>query len=387
MTRLFFTFLMALIFAGPSAANPQSVKIGISLGLSGQYEGPAWMQKMALELWRDETNERGGILGRQVELIIGDDMGDPARARDIYRDLTQPGRVDAILAPYSSQLTAAVAPIVEKAGIPMLAAGAAADSLWRQGYRNVIGVLTPASRYTQGMLRLAKDAKLATVAIIHTQDEFSREIAAGTRKWAPFLRLDIVVDTEIDKASISISHAVGKAQAAHADLLIVAGYFDEALGARRALTVLNWMPPAFFATIGPSLPSWKETLGSSANLVFSTSVWEPNASTNYSRSREFAEAFRARFGVEPSYQAAAAYAAGQILAAAIEGARSTAHADIRDALFELDTYSVLGRFAVDRKGMQVKRLDMVIQWQDGRKQIVWPDELRTANPIFGRVNP
>lgn len=387
MRLALFALFATLIFAGSSAAKAEPLKVGISLGLTGQYEGPALMQKRALELWKDEINLRGGVVGRQVDLIIADDKGDAAQARDIYRNLTMPGRVDAILAPYSSQLTAAVAPIVEEAGIPMLAAGAAADSLWRQGYQNVIGVLTPASRYTQGMLRLAKDAGLASVAIIHTQDEFSREIAAGTRKWAPFLKLRIVVDMEIDKSPISMSNAVSAARAAQADLLIVAGYFDEALGARNALTAVNWVPPAFFATIGPSLPGWKETLGSAANLVFSTSIWEPNASTEYSRSREFADAFRVRFGIEPSCQAAAAYAACQILAAAIEEAHSTERGDVRKALFELDTYTVLGRFAVNRKGMQVKRLDMVIQWQNGRKQIVWPDELRTTNPIFGRGNP
>jgi branched-chain amino acid transport system substrate-binding protein len=88
--------------------------------------------------------------------------------------------------------------------------------------------------------------------------------------------------------------------------------------------------------------------------------------------------------MEASYQAAAAYAAGQIFEAAAESSKSIDHDAMRAAFFDLDTYTVLGRFAVDRTGMQVKRLDMIIQWQNGRKEIVWPDATHTSSPIFGK---
>ncbi len=60
---------------------------------------------------------------------------------------------------------------------------------------------------------------------------------------------------------------------------------------------------------------------------------------------------------------------------------------MRDALFGLDDYSVIGRFAVDHTGMQVKRLEMIIQWQRGRKEIVWPGAVRSARPVFGKAQP
>ena len=95
-----------------------SVRIGFSLGLSGQYRQPAAMQKRAFELWRDEVNARGGILGQTVELVIRDDEGDPALAEAIYREFVTAGSVDQIFAPYSSRLTGAVAPIADAAGFP-----------------------------------------------------------------------------------------------------------------------------------------------------------------------------------------------------------------------------------------------------------------------------
>jgi branched-chain amino acid transport system substrate-binding protein len=377
--------VMAIMDHLNQALATAPIRIGVSLGLTGQFQQPAAMHKRAYELWRDEVNARGGIMGRAVELIIRDDNSDPEIAKKIYTEFVSTGSVDHIFAPYSSQLTAAVAPIADAAGFPMLAAGAAADDIWRKGYHNVFGILTPASRYTQGILRLAREAGLTTVAIMHSNDPFSVQIADGTRKWAPYLKLKVLVDVEFAGDVTDITELVNQAKRANVDLLVVAGYLREAVSARRALIKLDWSPPAFFATIGPTLPDWKDIFETSADHTFAPSVWEPNDSYTYPRSEEFASAFRSRFGMDASYQAAAAYAAGQILEAAILTAKSVDHDGVRAALVDLDTYTVLGRFAVDRTGMQVKRLDMIIQWQNGRKEIVWPEEIRTSSAIFGQA--
>jgi branched-chain amino acid transport system substrate-binding protein len=385
--RLASVFLvsMAMMHLSGRVFAAEPIRIGISLGLTGQFQQPATMQKRAYELWRDEVNARGGIMGLGVELVIRDDNGDPDMAKKIYTEFVSAGSVDHLFAPYSSQLTAAVAPIADAAGFPMLAAGAAADDIWRQGYHNIFGILTPASRYTQGMLRLAHEAGLTTVAILHSDDPFSEEIANGTRKWAPYLNLKVSVDVGFARDATDLTDVVRQARAAGVDLLVVAGYFKEAVHAHQALTKVGWVPRAFFATIGPTLSDWKTMFGSSADHTFATSLWESNDSFAYPQSKEFAAAFSSRYGMEASYQAAAAYAAGQILEAAIESSKSINHDDVRAAFFDLDTYTVLGRFAVDRTGMQVKRLDMIIQWQNGRKEIVWPDTIHTSSPIFGKA--
>ena len=170
------------------------------------------MHKRAYELWRDEVNARGGIMGRAVELVIRDDNSDPELAKEIYAEFVSTGSVDHIFAPYSSQLTAAVAPIADAAGFPMLAAGAAADELWSKGYHNLFGILTPASRYSQGMLRLAHDAGLTTVAIMHSDDPFSVQIANGTRKWAPYLKLKVLVDVEFAGDATDLTDVVRQAK-------------------------------------------------------------------------------------------------------------------------------------------------------------------------------
>ena len=368
---------------GAVASEP--VRIGVSLGLTGKYQAPAKMQQRAYELWRDEVNGGGGLMGHPVELAIRDDRSDPARAARIYREFVDGKTVDHVFGPYSSELTAAVAPVVDKAGYPMLAAGAAADEIWRQGYKNVLGMWTPASRYSQGMLRLAHKAGLRAIAILHADDPFSEEIAGGARKWAPFLKLKVVLDLRFTKGTADLTDQMRQARDARAELVIVAGHRNEAVNARRAAARIGWMPKAFFATVGPALPEWKQVMGDSADGAFATSIWEPHDSVAYPRSRSFANAFHQRYGVDPSYHAATAYAAGQIMEAALAKAASLEREMMRDALFDLDTYSVIGRFAVDHTGMQVKRLEMILQWQDGRKEIVWPEEVRSAEPVFGMV--
>jgi branched-chain amino acid transport system substrate-binding protein len=120
------------------------------------------MHRRACELWRDEVNLKGGLLGRPVEITIVDDQSDANRAAAIYKEFTSGGMADHVFDPYSSDILTAVAPIVEAAGFPLLAAGAAGDSIWTNGYRNIFAILTPASRYTQGVLKIAQQAGLST---------------------------------------------------------------------------------------------------------------------------------------------------------------------------------------------------------------------------------
>src|SRR5213075_2418137 len=107
---------MALVTAGPaSSADPAPpLRIGVSLGLSGTYAAISDMQKKAYRLWEHDVNQRGGILGRKVELIIRDDKSDPEISKRIYVDYIEREKVDFVFGPYSSAITAVVAPVTEQ---------------------------------------------------------------------------------------------------------------------------------------------------------------------------------------------------------------------------------------------------------------------------------
>jgi len=363
------------------AAEPFS--IGVSLGLTGKYAGPAKMQEMAYRLWEKEINIKGGFFGRVVSVVIVDDKSDVKIAQKAYRTLISEKRVDIVFGPYSSEITKAISPIVDKHGCPMLASGASADSIWQQGYKNVFGMWSPASRYPVGILNLVHLYHLKKVAIVYADDEFSIEVAKGAKKWGPKLDLDVVMFEKFKKGTRDLKALVKKARDAGAELLLVAGHFNESVDMRRALKRIGWYPKAFFATVGPAMQKYQKTLGTDAELTFATSIWEPHEKLKFPRTKEFCAAFRDTYNQEPSYHAATAYAAGQILEAAIiDLAGSLKRGSIRQALYNLDDYSIIGRYGVDRTGMQVKRFPLTIQWQDGKKEIVWPEEVSSSVPHF-----
>jgi branched-chain amino acid transport system substrate-binding protein len=382
-SKILFIQLIALLAAANVVFAAEPVRIGVSLGLTGKYKELAEMHKRAYRLWENEVNKRGGLLGRSVVMVIRDDESDPAKAAVIYRDLITGQKVDLVFGPYSSEITLAVAPIVEQHGYPTLLPGACADELWEQGYENLFGILPPCSRYPLGILRLAPEGGLRTVAILHADDPFSESVAAGVRRWAPSLKLKIDPDLRFPKGKKNLTGEAEKVRTAGAELLIVAGHFNEAVNVRRALDAIGWLPQAFFATIGPAHPSWGATMGQLAEGAFATSIWEPHKSVHYPRSQAFAAAFRERYKIDPSYHAATAYCVGQLLVAAVQLTKSLERGPLRDALSLLDTYCVIGRYKVDRTGRQVKRLPLIVQWQGGQKEIVWPEEVSSAEPIFG----
>ena len=118
--------VVGLCVAGGANAS-EAVQIGVSLGLTGKYKAPAEMQQRGYELWENEVNQKGGILGRPVKVIVIDDQSNSENAKQIYKSLIAQRGVDLLFGPYSSQIAAAVAPIIEDHGYPTLLPGAAAD--------------------------------------------------------------------------------------------------------------------------------------------------------------------------------------------------------------------------------------------------------------------
>lgn len=374
-------FGVLILSAAGSALAAESVRIGLTLGLTGKYALLALMQQRAYQLWQRDINATGGLLGRDVEMVIIDDESKPAKAAKLYKQLIEKDRVDLLFGPYSSGITTAVMPIVEKARYPMLTAGASSDKLWQQGYKNIFGIHAPASRYTLGMLNLAVIHDLTTVAIVYADDAFSISAAEGSRKWGSRLGLNIVMFEKFKKGRRDLTYLAEKAKLSKPALVMAVGHFDESVDMRRALKKVDWYPRAYFATVGPVLQEYKTTLGAVSDLTFVNVIWEPRA--KFPKSRTFLASFRAVYGVDdPSYQAAGAYAVGQILEAAVDLAKSLDRPKIRQALSKLETYTIIGRYKVDSTGIQIKHFPLTMQWLNGKKEIVWPEEMQTGKPVF-----
>ena len=303
------------IRAAEAVRNP--LRIGVSLGLSGNFAHDGAMQSKAYQLWARHTNRRGGILGQPVEVIIRDDRSDPAVARGIYNDFILRDKLDCVFGPFSSGITLAVAPIVEQHGYPMLAAGAASDELWSQGYRYVFGTIPAAGRQTIGLLALLADAGINTMALVHAEDAYSLNLAEGAKKWAAEYDIRITSVQQVAKGTADLAPLARVARQSGAQALLMAGHFDESVNMRKALKAIGWTPAAFFAAVGPTLDQYAVALKGDEEGVLASSTWEAREDLALPGSAEFLREFVRTYGETPSFIAAQAYAAGQILERAI----------------------------------------------------------------------
>ncbi|MCX4028885.1 amino acid ABC transporter substrate-binding protein [Endozoicomonas sp. SM1973] len=378
-------WLLLLGLGSHWAVAKESVKIGLSLGLTGRYALMADMQQKAYRLWQRQVNSRGGLLGRQVDIVIKNDQSQKGLAPALYEELITKDKVDFIFGPYSSAITLAVSGVAERYGYPMLAAGAASDKIWQQGFNNVFGMWTPASRYTLGFLKMLLIMEEDKLAIVSPDDSFSKSVGLGAREWATRLGLTIKYYQVFAKGAVNYQELATVARQSGAQILMMTGHFEESVAMRQALTAIHWQPRGYLATVGPTLPKYLTTLGPvEVENTFAVSIWEKikDQGSIKGGAKEFAKNFEATYTISPSYHAATAFAAGQILEAAVKRANSFNRDKVREALFTLDTYSLIGRYAVDRTGVQVKRFPLTIQWQQGKKEIVWPEALRTKPPVF-----
>lgn len=382
--RLLAGILLAATRLGHAADSAQKpLRIGLSLSLSGPYGNDGEMQHKAYQLWAGHVNERGGMLGRHVELLVRDDRSDPKLARSIYEELVERDRVDLLLSPYSSAITFAVAPVAERHGYPLLAAGAASDEIWKQGYRYIFATIPSASRQTIGFLALLADAGIDTLAIVQTDDVYAAALADGTRKWAVEYGVRVVSTQRLPKGTVDVEPAARAARESGAAALLMAGHFNESVAMPRALKRINWRPAAFYASVGPTLDKYATELAGDAEGVLATSTWEPRAELSFAGSADFLRQFVARFNQQPSFIAAQAYAAGQLLEEALKRAGHLDRRLLRNTLASLDHNVIIGRYTVDQAGMLTRRPPLIIQWQAGRREIVWPADARTAAARIG----
>ena len=371
---------LSILLAAPSCFAKEPIKIGGSLGLTGRFSVMSNALLKGFRLWEKDINKKSGLLGRPVQVIIKDDRSDPQRSVGLYRELIGNDQVDFLFAPYSSLITEAVLPVAEENDIPILIAGAAADSLWEKGYRNAVGIYTPASKFTIGFLELLVLNELDKITVLYADDPFSVDLAESTTKWSRRFGLDILAFEKFKKGTPDFKALALKAKAKQPHVVMVCGHMNEAVNMSNAFQTIDWRPKVFYASVGPALHGFYEKCGTGAEMVFSTSLWEPEA--NYPGAREFNRQFIDTYKESPGYHAGLAYAAGQVLEKAVTEVGTVDTEIVRDALFHLDTMTIIGRFGVDKTGKQERQHTFIIQWQDGRKEVVWPSQIKTADPKF-----
>ena len=379
--------------SGSIVAAQPPVRIGASLSLTGSYAALGQNRQRGYQLCIKHTNDRGGVLGRNLELVLHDDGSDPATAVRLYEKLIAQDKVDLVLGPFSSPITEAVANVTEKYAMPMMV-HANTTSIFKKGRKFVFTVLPPAEAFFEGLIDLSAKRGLKTVAILNEDNIFSRATAHGATELARKKALQVVFTEAYPQGTTDFTAILRKLGTLNPDVLAAGTYFEDAVAITRQMKHLGVNPRMFGATVGVDLPAYYETLGRTAEFVYGATPWVPELVTvragglipvarQYPGAREFVESYRREFpGADLSYQSAGGYAMCQILVEATKRAGSLDGAKIRDRILKLDMNTVYGAFKVNQDGIQIAHKFVLFQWQDGQKVIVWPEELAPGQPRF-----
>jgi branched-chain amino acid transport system substrate-binding protein len=385
--------ISSALVSGALAQTP--LRIGVSISRTGAYAELAPALEHGYRLCLKHTNDKGGLLGRTLELVADDDRSEPATAVGIYERLIARDKVEGILGPYSSPITEAVADLAEQHQMPLVVAGAASTSIFKKGRTFVFMLPSPAEVYLAGLVDMAARRGLKTLALLHEDTLFPRATAHGTVALAKERGLSVVAIEAYPKGTTDFSALLTRIRKANPDVLGAGTYFDEAVAISRQLKALDVNPRMFAVTAGGDLPKFYEVLGRTAEFVYGTSQWEPELSAlvrggglvpvnrRYPGLRKFVESYTKAFpGADLSYRAAQGYGGCQVLMEAVRRVGSLEGPKIRDAILQMTLNTVYGPFRVAPDGVQIAHQMLMFQWQDGKKVLVWPDELAGAPPRF-----
>ena len=387
--------LVALVWAvAPVAEAQPPIRIGATLPKTGEYATPGQNQLRGYQLCVRHTNEKGGVLGRKLELVVEDDQSQSATAIRIYERLITQEKVDLVLGPYGSPMTEPVANVTEKYRMPMVASTAATTSIFKKGRKFIFMVHSLAEVYLEGFVELAARYGLKTIALLGEDSIFPRAAVKGAEELAKKRGLQVVFAEIYPRGNTDFSGILTRVRATAPDAFGAAAFFEDSVAITRQTKELNLNPKMFAVTVGAAQPKFYELLGRTAEFVYGPSQWEPELvmlragglipiARQYPGAREFVEAHNREYpGADLSYLTAAGYAGCQVLMEAVRRAGSLDREKIRDVILKLDFHTVFGAFRVDADGLQIAHKMVMFQWQDGKKVIVWPDELAPGKLRF-----
>ncbi len=365
------------------------ITIGLSLSLTGEYSPMGRQAEIAIRLFVADANASSAlrVAGERCEFALEchDDASDTARCTEIYRSLCANRRAGVIFGPYSNRLARVAAPIVEQSGRVFVNHGGAGDELYERGYKLIVGVLSPASDYLSGFVRLLTQLKLwrKRVAIVVSKSPFARAVASGFERAADEraarrrgvrvrVKWNGAFDPETTPARLFPALTRNRVNA-----LASAGSYEHDVAVMRAVAESRLNIPVL-GCVAAGVGRFASDLGELADGIVGPSQWEDSVELEPALGptpAEFARRIRAAGADDtPDYPAAQIYAAGLLTVAALASAGHPDDAMLRAAFSDLRTTTMFGDFAIDRiTGRQVGHQMLLVQWHRGRKVIIAPE--------------
>ena len=400
----------ALLFGIASAAFPahaaDPIKIGTGMALTGGLAANGKAAILAMKIWEEEINAKGGLLGRPVQLLYYDDQSNPSTVPGIFTKLLDVDKVDLICGDYGTNLLAPAMPVVIQHNMTFFALFGLDVNREFQYPRyfamQPAGGPNPSAAFSQGFFEVAaaQNPKPKTLAIMAADAEFPHNAADGARENAKKAGLQIVYDKTYPPNTTDYSPIVRAVDAANADVVFSASYPPDAVGIVRAANEIGLKAKLFGGgLVGLQYASIKQQLGPMLNGIVNYDFWEPAKTLEFPGVEEFLKKYQAKAaseGVDPLgyYLPPFAYANLQVLQAAVEGTNSLDQDKLADWLRKNTIKTIVGDLAFGSNGewkearvLQVQFHDVqgsdLDQWKtDAKQTILWPDKYATGKAAY-----
>lgn len=389
----------------PTAQAQEPIKIGFSMALTGPLAGAGSAALLAMKIWEDDVNKKGGLLGRKVQLIYFDDKSNPAEVPGIYTKLLDVDKVDIIMGPYASTQIAPVMPIAiqrNKLLISLFGTGINEPFKYNRYFSMIPTGPNPKASFTKGFfeIAMAQNPKPQTIAIAAADAEFGRNVQEGAIENAKAAGLKIVYDRRYPPTTTDFAPIVRAMQASNPDIVVICSYPLDSVGMVRAINEIGFNPKMIGGgMVGLQFTAIKQQLGPLLNGFVNYETWLPAKTMQYPGVLELVEKYQERAKgekVDPLgyYLPPWAYAYLQVLEQAVKETKSLDDNKLADYIRKATFKTVVGdvKFGPDGEWTESRFLQVQFQgiagndlkeFTDMSKQpILAPANLKTGEVIY-----
>lgn len=360
---------------------PKPIKLGAILPLTGPSGATGQDMKDGYELAKEQINTAGGIKGAQLEVIYEDDKNDPATAVASWEKLVNSEKVEVMMGGLASTITAALIEPAKKAQVPMAWTGAAATAVEKgfEGQEWFFHYHPWEYQNAESGLAFLKSTPYKKFAIAHEDGLFGTGAATGFKSELPKQGQEVVATEAYKTGSTEFTALLNRLKATGAEGFIVVPFAGDVIPMLTQMREIGWAPKLIYA----SPPSFPPDFGKSpvAEGVAGLTLW--TADIPAPASKKFVADFQKKYGKAPvSYWSALAYTNLVTVADALKKSGPGNKAGWIKAMEETAYESPLGPTLKFTPSQFIKHQGFTrlvsFQWQKGKQEIVFPNDLATA---------
>jgi branched-chain amino acid transport system substrate-binding protein len=372
--------------SGGGADGEGPIRIGASLPLTGDFSQPGTAAKQGYEIWEQMINDAGGVLGRDIELVILDDASDQNTVVADYNRLISRENVDLLLGTFSSLLNLPASAVAERNRMVYVEPAGGAPEIFERGFKYLF-FAQPATAphqadiFVEYLKSLPADQRPESAAYPVQDDPFTVPVIDTIQAELEGMGVETVYSKVYPPDTTNFDTIANAISSENPDLVAQGAVFEDGVGLIRSMQKAGYNPSILFQTSAPSNSTqYSDAIGvENTEGVFYTVSWSPDA--NYPMNAEFVRAYEEKFGGEPPEDAADAFAAAQVLQAAVEEVGEIDQDAIADYLHENSVETILGELSWDETGAPEQEF-ILAQWQSGSPEVVLPEEVATVDEVI-----